>query len=812
MRLKSLPTILCASIALMVAPVRAQVGADPSDSFVSAYTAYSKAEKAESTGNLEVALTTYRDVARILDQISSRWPQWNPAIVEFRKKRTSEAIVKIQSKLGRAGMNAMRRAESIEGAGGASDHSIVEPPLPGEGNLMPLEEPSIVAPRGTRPSAPLASSGDPLEELRLRMDQLRNDLEQSRMELENVRSEKEALAKEFADSKKAQERSESQQKVLQQRADNAEAALMKALSEGAKESETVKKLQAEATKARKDLKDIQIDREAAEEVRQQLASRLNSAQNRIASLTKERDEATKLSGDAGKRIADAQKRMEAAIKEKDELNTKLTQVTSQRDDALAQVAQMKEAQKQVDRLITENTQLMAKLTEAEKQITQFKTEGVEKDKAIADLKKEVGSVTKQLADAQKQSQTYQVEMGELKAKLDDTAQQLTQVKSEVASNVGERKKMQDENDLLRGIVLRQMKEQARRDQTRKLVLDQMAKMEVKSKDLLSQINYLGQPIVKLSAKERALFKQPQIEITDTEVSIAAPRPESDAQPDQASAPAEGAAAPEGAMPAGPADAAAPPSVASELPLPVGAPDAPLPVSATESQAELALATPPQASTDGLLAGMEKSPKRSDASAAIFGNSPTGSQAGMPAELLPLVQEAKDNFERSNYRDAEKLYERILAKAPNNLYALSNLGVVRFRSGKLKLAEEAFKKAIAIAPEDAFSHCTLGIVYYSQGKYDDAVNELTKALAINPKNATAHNYLGITASQKGWQDAALKELETATTLDPNYADAHFNLAVVLATQQPPNKENARRSYKRATELGADPDNNLEALLK
>ena len=93
-----------------------------------------------------------------------------------------------------------------------------------------------------------------------------------------------------------------------------------------------------------------------------------------------------------------------------------------------------------------------------------------------------------------------------------------------------------------------------------------------------------------------------------------------------------------------------------------------------------------------------------------------------------------------------------------------------------------------------------------------MTELTKALAINPKNATAHNYLGITASQKGWQDAAQKELETAVVIDPNYADAHFNLAVVFATMQPPNKEKARQHYKRAIELGAEPDNNLEQLVK
>jgi len=93
-----------------------------------------------------------------------------------------------------------------------------------------------------------------------------------------------------------------------------------------------------------------------------------------------------------------------------------------------------------------------------------------------------------------------------------------------------------------------------------------------------------------------------------------------------------------------------------------------------------------------------------------------------------------------------------------------------------------------------------------------INALTRALAINPRYAVAHNYLGITASQKGWQEAALKELETATQYDPNYGDAYFNLAVVYAMQQPPNKELARKNYKRATDLGAAPDPGLDDLLK
>src|SRR5205085_11902056 len=146
-----------------------------------------------------------------------------------------------------------------------------------------------------------------------------------------------------------------------------------------------------------------------------------------------------------------------------------------------------------------------------------------------------------------------------------------------------------------------------------------------------------------------------------------------------------------------------------------------------------------------------------------------------------------------------------------LYSFSKLGVVYFRTGKLKAAELTLKKAVALSPKDEFARTTLGIVYYRQAKYDDALTELTRSLGINSKSPTAHNYLGITASQKGWQEAAEKELLEAISENPNYADAHFNLAVIYATSSPPSKEQAKRHYVMATSLGADPDAALEKLL-
>ncbi|MEA3210945.1 MAG: hypothetical protein QOE70_4002 [Chthoniobacter sp.] len=194
-----------------------------------------------------------------------------------------------------------------------------------------------------------------------------------------------------------------------------------------------------------------------------------------------------------------------------------------------------------------------------------------------------------------------------------------------------------------------------------------------------------------------------------------------------------------------------------------------------------------------------------------GNLPAGPM-NLPPDLDRQAQDAAVQFARGSYREAEKIYERILTREPDNVHTLSNLAVVQLRVGKTGRAEEVLKKVIALAPDDGFAHCTLGTIYYSEQRFDEALAELGRALEIDPRNATAHNYLGITASQKGWPEAARKELETATALDPRYADAHFNLAVVLANQQPPDKPAALKAYRRARQLGGPENPALERIDK
>ncbi len=191
---------------------------------------------------------------------------------------------------------------------------------------------------------------------------------------------------------------------------------------------------------------------------------------------------------------------------------------------------------------------------------------------------------------------------------------------------------------------------------------------------------------------------------------------------------------------------------------------------------------------------------------------SGPSSRLSGDNTLLADDAKRLFSKGDMQGAAAKYEQILQSEPSNLFALSNLGVIRFRQDKIDEAEKALQTALAIDPHDSFSLSVLGIVHYQQNRLDEAIGDLTRAIAINPNNHETHNYLGITYSQKGYQEAAEKELLKAIELQPNYGDAHFNLAVVFASQMPPSIELARRHYRKALELGMENDPELEKLLK
>ncbi len=415
--------------------------------------------------------------------------------------------------------------------------------------------------------------------------------------------------------------------------------------------------------------------------------------------------------------------------------TELKQAKADLDQALTDKKGLQEklssgapADANVAALQQENTALRTKLASTEESLK--KAAGGDMAGEMSSLRGQVDSLEKKLAEANAKS-------AELTRANEDYKKQIADLtgKLQMAGTAGKSDStLAKENAMLRSILDRQLKEQARREAARRLVLDEFKNLAVSTEALKTQMEVLSSPLVALSEEEEGMLK------------VSAPS----------------LVAPEPAAPAAAAGAATTATLSSAAEKPAS----------PESYAE---------------------------------------KPRIPEEFKDTAARATSLYNEKKFDEAAAAYQEILNKYPQSIYALSNLGVVRFQQQKYPEAEKPLREAIRVAPNDAFSHSVLGIVLVQQEKYDDAIQVLSRAVALDPNDAKTRNYLGISSSRKGLQEAAEQECRKAIELDDSYGDAHFNLAVIYATQTPPAKELAKRHYNRALELGVPKDQELEKLL-
>ncbi len=91
---------------------------------------------------------------------------------------------------------------------------------------------------------------------------------------------------------------------------------------------------------------------------------------------------------------------------------------------------------------------------------------------------------------------------------------------------------------------------------------------------------------------------------------------------------------------------------------------------------------------------------------------------------------------------------------------------RLHEERLNNAEKMYQKALAIAPEDEKALCNLGALYMKQRKTDEAVAQFQQALAAHPQSALAHYNLAIAFAEAKIYREAIREWEAAADADPD----------------------------------------------
>jgi tetratricopeptide (TPR) repeat protein len=263
-----------------------------------------------------------------------------------------------------------------------------------------------------------------------------------------------------------------------------------------------------------------------------------------------------------------------------------------------------------------------------------------------------------------------------------------------------------ENEMLRNIIMRQLRLQNRQQQAKELIIAQLSKMENASADLLKQVEELKNTRMTLSPDEEKLFKDPAAKELIGSNGV------------QATLIAASATPPSGSMPA-------PGSLTALL------------VRAGEAYNEKDFATAAKLYDDAL----RVEPKSIDA---LIGLGMTQQRAGKYADSEAALQKAMayepDNanaayamgvthFKQERWKDSMTFFEKSLGKTPQNASARHYLGIISTKLNLVERAEREFKTTLAIDPGHGEAHFNLAVLYatWDPPQWEKAREEYAAAL-------------------------------------------------------------------------------------
>lgn len=764
--MKNVRWFLVLAVLIPCMGVSSMAQSDPSSAFFAAYQEFQRAERLEREGRNADAVAKFRFVATQLGQLKSQHSDWQPLVVDFRLRKTQEAIVRLEGAL-----ESPTLGPPPDLALPSDDQALppVQPPRreAGGGTAAPTIS---ISPGGGRSEAPPPArngkhppaAGGNEEKLRQQLAAekqrsagLEEKLKRGEAEVTNLSMELEKtkvlvvdLNTQLRQAKEgavpaASAASEDELRKLTENAKQLEEAVA---ASGAEKEQ----LEARVTESQRQIEDLTAQLSAAQADSSSAKEEAQTARARVDALEAERD-------NARQEAESARGEVETLTARVMELEGERTQLVEARDQAQKEAEEARTALEKNAELIEANHRLEEKLAEASEKIAGMETDAVAKVKVVADLQSDLDKVRDELAETQVRLKDDRERFDKLQAVNDQLLKEYDDVTGALAAvklgdvTAAEAKLLQQENEVLRGIIMRQIKEQARREQAYRLAQEEVERLEIRSDTLNDRINELAKPTLELTEAEQEMLKRPVVTLLDGD--------------------------------------------------------------AARMSAHVEVLKPKVGDLEGGATGAEAAPDvTAQAGVPAEGAAETLVLPEMSPELKDLLSKARDAFVGGNFAEAEKLYQKVVEQQPENVLALANLGVSQFRQGKLTAAQLALERAIKVSPSDAFSLTTLGAVMIEQNRIEEAVSYLERASQSSPDDPIALNYLGVASSQLGQFGRAEQSLRRAITVKPDYAEAHFNLAVIYATAKPPSMALAKRHYEKALELGAGPDKRLSTLLQ
>jgi Tfp pilus assembly protein PilF len=157
--------------------------------------------------------------------------------------------------------------------------------------------------------------------------------------------------------------------------------------------------------------------------------------------------------------------------------------------------------------------------------------------------------------------------------------------------------------------------------------------------------------------------------------------------------------------------------------------------------------------------------------------------------------------------AERIYQAVLTKQPQNQLALHRLGVLAAKTGEHEQAARHFDAAARLGPPSAELLNDIGFNLFVMGRLQEAEGVFRQAIAADPQNRSARNNLGLVLGETRRYDESLAEFRRG---GKGEAEAQANLA--YAQTQAGDMAGARSSYHRALTLDKELKSAAEALVQ
>lgn len=665
---------LMAALALTAPVSHAQsidTGSDVAEQYFRGFVLNNEAAKLEASGDIPLAQSKFKQAGEIMDSIARNYPTWQPEMRAARQQKIQDALMRLQT---RAATAAAAPAPAVVPAPAVSAPVAAAAPMAAIPTPGVLAQPSAATP-ATTPAA-LPSLSDMLGQWELmykqRVLELETKANQQQLdlgkwqnwyqwasgEITTAREQNDALGKKAAAM---------EQSIL---------AMGKDVEEGRAAQDKMGKLMEEKMTVELEMRKNGQRLQAAEAAAKEASQKLAEASTKMADIEQERSKILKERDTAVAQKDDAVKQKEAALKERDAASARSLGLQAEVDDL-----KKKTVSSEMKRLLAENDRLKKELTDAQKQVETLKADVGRKDKEIADLRGQLTGLQGQMAELRKESATYQTQVAELTKQLKEL--QAGGMEGKMAATP----ELTQENELLRGIIMRQLRTQHRQQAAKDLMIAELQKMENASKDLIKQVEEMKEARMILTPDEEKLFTDP---------------------------------------------------VAREL---LGAKGVQATLVASASpDSDKKMAPPEPTSVEKLINQANESYMNKD-----FGTAAKLYQDALRAEpknVTALIGLGITRQRENKHAEAEVALQKALAYDPSNEPASFALGVTYFKQERWKDAMTYFEKSLAKRPDNASGRHYLGIIATKLSLIERAEREFKTALAIDPSYGEAHFNLAV----------------------------------------------------------------------